>query len=152
MNENVLQVVTWRENGDDEDSTLIHVGKEEPIFDLICDWLGEQRSTIREDEDGECWIGEHLIYSNTSELFKSGERRDCNGRQFRITIDEIDVCIAGSPAVNGQCGDPDCVCAPEGDEYAADDTSRDALLDRLGKAVANLHDEDLLKLIERIAI
>jgi hypothetical protein len=25
---------------------------------------------------------------------------------------EIDVCIAGAPAVNGTCGDPVCVCAP----------------------------------------
>jgi hypothetical protein len=25
----------------------------------------------------------------------------------------IDVCIAGAPAVNGICGNPDCVCSPE---------------------------------------
>lgn len=24
----------------------------------------------------------------------------------------IDVCIAGEPAINGVCGDPECVCAP----------------------------------------
>lgn len=25
---------------------------------------------------------------------------------------EVDVCITGNPAVNGVCGDPECVCAP----------------------------------------
>jgi len=27
---------------------------------------------------------------------------------------EVDVCLAGVPALGGVCGDPDCVCAPEG--------------------------------------
>ena len=32
----------------------------------------------------------------------------------------LDVCIAGNSAVNGICGDPDCVCAPQiGSELAA---------------------------------
>jgi len=151
-----INVIGWRECGDDDDS--VHVSLGEPGADpieLIRAEQGWDEDSIEVDEDTKerthnGWpvfitsqrsIGnDHLFYDHAT------------GRQFRITIDEIDVCIAGSPAVNGQCGDPDCVCAPEGDEYAADDTSRDALLDRLGKAVANLHDEDLLKLIERIAI
>lgn len=29
-----------------------------------------------------------------------------------FTEDEVGVCLAGNPAVNGVCGDPDCVCAP----------------------------------------
>lgn len=26
--------------------------------------------------------------------------------------DNVDVCLAGNPAVDGVCGDPDCVCSP----------------------------------------
>jgi hypothetical protein len=33
----------------------------------------------------------------------------------------VDVCIAGSPAVNGVCGDPDCVCAMSDNDGVEDD-------------------------------
>ncbi len=32
--------------------------------------------------------------------------------------EEIDVCLAGSPARNSRCGDPVCICAPHADRNA----------------------------------
>jgi hypothetical protein len=36
-------------------------------------------------------------------------RQILNGIVQRPAI--VDVCLAGAPAINGVCGDPECVCA-----------------------------------------
>jgi hypothetical protein len=39
--------------------------------------------------------------------------RGCAGLEPADPKGEVDVCIAGNPATDGVCGDPDCVCAPD---------------------------------------
>lgn len=39
-------------------------------------------------------------------------------------FNHADVCIAGAPAVNGVCGDPDCVCAPDPPKWTPEESAR----------------------------
>jgi hypothetical protein len=49
---------------------------------------------------------------------------------------EVDVCIAGNSAVNGRCGDSECVCSPEGCEVCGcDPCSCDAPCEGCGRIV-----------------
>lgn len=61
-----------------------------------CRTCGESYSEFGDGWDGECPTCADRSYA-------ADEKADAI---------EAGVCLAGNPAVNGVCGDPDCVCAP----------------------------------------
>ena len=92
--------------------------------------------------------------------------------QYELAVVEVDVCITGNPALDGTCGEPDCVCAPpkvleqvialrdeirrelvKADEHArsiAGPHGRSGLANQIARVTVELHAEFVKRLDEII--
>lgn len=58
-----------------------------------------------------CGVKVHVEQGLESECLVCGRRFDDRG--FIKRGESIGVCLAGEPAINGVCGDPECICWPK---------------------------------------
>lgn len=78
-----IDAIQWRESGDDEDSLSIFVGRQtdDQLYQRIAD-EHELSRTDAGDADNELMVINHST-------IKNGEVIECNGKHFKITIEEV---------------------------------------------------------------
>lgn len=89
---NRIQILNWRQHGDDESGCQIGVFAAEDDGDVI----EMAREQVDEDASPEDWEDaegrgdwEHVIYVNDDITIQDGDVLDRNGRKFRVNITEV---------------------------------------------------------------
>lgn len=111
MSKNRIQVLQWREYGDDEDCLSILAFAGDDDRDLR-DIEAEAHELVITDENDDCPDGQGMFMVTEGVTIVDGEIFENNGRRFRILIEEID---EQGEALGGMCNVHwDVRCSPEG--------------------------------------